>query len=85
MPWTNGEENRGKKYSLSIRIWKQNRVDSSRFFKYPDEIRKIIYTTNAVEAVHRQFRKLTKQRSIFPNDDVLKKMLFLVYRVISKK
>jgi transposase-like protein len=54
-------------------------------FKYPDEIRKIIYTTNAVEAEHRQFRKVTKQRSIFPNDDALKKMLYLAYRDISKK
>lgn len=78
------EENWGKKYSLSIRTWRQNWDHAATFFKYPDEI-KIIYTTNAVEAVHRQFRKVTKQRSIFPNDDVLKKMLFLVYRDISKK
>ncbi|MBL1156042.1 MAG: hypothetical protein D8M51_14080 [Ignavibacteriae bacterium] len=61
------EENWGKKYSLSIRTWRQNWAHASTFFKYPDEIRKIIYTTNAVEAVHRQFRKVTKQRSIFPN------------------
>jgi putative transposase len=79
------EENWGKKYSLSIRTWRQNWAHASTFFKYPDEIRKIIYTTNAVEAVHRQFRKVTKQRSIFPNDDALKKMLFLAYRDISKK
>jgi transposase-like protein len=79
------DENWGKKYSLSIRTWRQNWPHASTFFKYPDEIRKIIYTTNAVEAVHRQFRKVTKQRSIFPNDDALKKMLFLVYRDISKK
>ena len=79
------EENWGKKYSLSIRTWRQNWDHAATFFKYPDEIRKIIYTTNAVEAVHRQFRKVTKQRSIFPNDDALKKMLFLVYRDISKK
>jgi len=86
------EENWGKKYSLSIRIWRQNWTHASTFFKYSDVIRKIIYTINAVEAVHRQFRKVTKQRSIFPNslpqfigDDALKKMLFLVYRDISKK
>jgi transposase-like protein len=79
------EETWGKKYSLSIRTWRQNWAHASTFFKYPDEIRKIIYTTNAVEAVHRQFRKVTKAKSIFPNDDALKKMLFLVYRDISKK
>ena len=79
------EETWGKKYSLSIRTWKQNWAHASTFFKYPDEIRKIIYTTNAVEAVHRQFRKVTKAKSIFPNDDSLKKMLYLAYRDISKK
>ena len=52
---------------------------------YPDQIRKMIYTTNALEALHRQFRKVTKAKSIFPNDDALKKMLFLAYRDLSKK
>ena len=62
------------------------------YFKYPQEIRTVIYTTNAVEAVHRQFRKVTKSKSLFPNslsrfigNDALKKMLFLVYRDLSKK
>lgn len=79
------EESWGKKYSLAIKTWRNNWTHASTFFKYPDEIRKIIYTTNAVEAVHRQFRKVTKTRSIFPNDDALKKMLFLAYRDLSKK
>jgi transposase-like protein len=79
------EENWGKKYALSIKTWRNNWVHASTFFKYPLEIRKIIYTTNAVEAVHRQFRKVTKAKSIFPNDDALKKMLFLAYRDLSKK
>ena len=79
------DETWGKKYSLAIKTWKNNWTHASTFFKYPDEIRKIIYTTNAVEAVHRQFRKVTKTRSIFPNDDALKKMLFLSYRDLSKK
>ncbi|MBU2524823.1 transposase [Patescibacteria group bacterium] len=48
-------------------------------------MRKVIYTTNAVEAVHRQFRKVTKSKSIFSNDDAWEKMLFLAYRDISKK
>lgn len=45
----------------------------------------MIYTTNAVENLHRQFRKVTKNRSVFPNDDALTKMIFLAYRDISKK
>jgi len=45
----------------------------------------MIYTTNAVEALHRQFRKVTKAKSIFPNDEALKKMLYLAYRDLSKK
>lgn len=79
------EEAWSKKYSLAIKTWRNNWVHASTFFKYPDEIRKIIYTTNAVEAVHRQFRKVTKSKSLFPNDDALKKMLFLAYRDLSKK
>lgn len=79
------EENWGSKYSLAIRSWRNNWDNLATFFKYPQEIRTIIYTTNAVEAVHRQFRKVTKSRSLFPNDDALKKMLYLAYRDLSKK
>jgi len=79
------EENWSKKYSLAIKTWQNNWTHASTFFKYPNEIRKIIYTTNTVEALHRQFRKVTKAKSIFPNDDALKKMLFLAYRDLSKK
>jgi transposase-like protein len=53
--------------------------------KYPEAIRTMIYTTNAVEALHRQFRKVTKSKSIFPNDKSLKKMLYLTYHDISQK
>lgn len=75
----------GKKYPLPIKTWRNNWANASIFFKYPDEIRRTIYTTNAVEAVHRQFRKVTKSKSIFPHDEALKKMLFLAYRDIAKK
>ncbi len=47
------------------------------FFQFPDEIRRIIYTTNAVESLHRHFRKAIKTRSIFPTDESLLKILFL--------
>ena len=79
------EETWSKKYSLAIRTWRNNWTHASTFFKYPEEIRKMIYTTNAVEALHRQFRKVTKAKSIFPNDEALKKMLYLAYRDLSKK
>ena len=79
------DKNWGKKYSLAIRSWRQNWNNLATFFKYPDEIRTVIYTTNSVEALHRQFRKVTKSKSLFPNDDALKKMLFLAYRDLSKK
>jgi len=79
------EETWGKKYTLAIKSWRNNWDNLATFFKYPEEIRTIIYTTNAVETVHRQFRKVTKNRSLFPSDDALKKMLFLAYRDLSKK
>jgi putative transposase len=79
------EEKWGKKYSLPLKSWRQNWFNIATFFKYPEEIRIMIYTTNAVEALHRQFRKVTKAKSLFPNDDSLKKMLYLAYRDLSKK
>ena len=79
------EERWGGKYNLAIKSWRNNWCNLATFFKYPQEIRTAIYTTNAVEAVHRQFRKVTKNRALFPNDDALKKMLFLAYRDLSKK
>jgi transposase-like protein len=79
------EENCSKKYSLALKSWRQTWNNLATFFKYPEEIRTIIYTTNAVESVHRQFRKVTKARSKFPNDDALKEMLYLAYKYLSKK
>ncbi len=79
------EEKWGKKYILAMKSWRSNWNHLAVFFKYPQEIRTMIYTTNAVEALHRQFRKVTKARALFPNDDALKKMLFLAYRDIAKK
>lgn len=75
----------GEKYPYPIKSWRTNWGNLSVFFKYPPEIRKMIYTTNAVENLHRQFRKVTKNRSLFPNDDALVKMLYLAYKDIAKK
>jgi transposase-like protein len=79
------EEKWGKKYPHPLKTWRENWNNISTFFKYPAEIRKMIYTTNAVESLHRQFRKVTKSKSLFPNDESLKKMLYLAYRDLSKK
>ncbi len=79
------DEKWGDKYPFPIKSWKNNWDNLSVFFKYPAELRKMIYTTNAVENLHRQFRKVTKNRSVFPNDDALTKMIYLAYRDIAKK
>lgn len=75
----------GAKYPYPIKSWRNNWNNLAVFFKYPAEIRRMIYTTNAVENLHRQFRKVTKNRAFFPNDDALVKMLYLAYRDIVKK
>jgi putative transposase len=71
------DEEWGKKYPLSIKSWRANWAELATFFKYPKELRKIIYTTNNVESFHRQLRKVTKSKSVFPNDKALLKMLYL--------
>jgi len=55
------------------------------FYKFPEEIRKIIYTTNIIEGLHRQFRKVTKTKSVFPSDSSLEKMLYLASMNVMKK
>ena len=71
------DENWGIRCPMAVAGWKNNWVHLSTYFSYPAEIRKMIYTTNAVEALHRQFRKVTKTKGSFPTDDALKKMLYL--------
>lgn len=65
------EEKWGEKYPVVIKSWRNKWGTLSTYFKYPDYIRTAIYTTNAVEAVHRQFRKLTKTKGGFPNENSL--------------
>ena len=66
----------GKQYPLVIKSWRNKWDNLSVYFKYPEYVRKAIYTTNAVEAVHRQFRKLTKTKGGFPNENSLLKLLY---------
>jgi putative transposase len=75
----------GSKYPLIIRSWRNNWAEISTFFKYPPEIRKIIYTTNVIESYHRQLRKVTKSKSIFPTDEALLKMLYLATQDVLRK
>jgi transposase-like protein len=74
-----------ERYPLATKPWLDNWDNLSSYFKYPQELRRIIYTTNAVEAVNRQFRKVTKTRSILPNDAALFKLLYLAVNDIVKK
>jgi putative transposase len=66
-----------KKYPSCISSWRNNWAELSTFFKYPPEIRKLMYTTNAIENFNRQLRKVTKNKSIFPTDFSLEKSLYL--------
>ena len=79
------EENWGKKYPSSIASWRNNWPQLSTYFKYPSEIRKIIYTTNSIENFNRGLRKVTKSKSVFPTDDALFKSIYLAMVDITKK
>lgn len=72
-------------YAIYLKSWETKWSLLSTFFSYPREIRKIIYTTNAIEGLNRQFRKVTKTTSIFPHNAALAKLLFLAAQDISKK
>lgn len=75
----------GDKYPLIVRSWRNNWAEISTFFKYPPEIRKIIYTTNMIESYHRQLRKVTKGKSIFPTDEALLKMLYMATQDVLRR
>jgi putative transposase len=75
----------GKKYPLAIKSWRNNWTELATFFKYPPEIRKLIYTTNAIENFNRQLRKVTKTKSAFVSDDALMKLLYLTTMNIIEK
>lgn len=79
------ESSWGKKYPLVIKSWRVNWEELSAFFKYPEEIRRIIYTTNVIEGFHRQIRKVTKTKGAFTNENSLLKLIYLAIRNISKK
>jgi len=79
------EEKWGAKYPIVIRSWRNKWENLSNYFKYPEDIRRIVYTTNIIESVHRQFRKLTKTKGAFPNENSLLKLLYLGIQNAQKK
>jgi transposase-like protein len=79
------EEKWDKDYLPIGQSWRRNWERIIPFFDFPPEIRKVIYTTNAIESVNYSLRKLTKHRGAFPNDEALVKLLYLALRNISKK
>ena len=76
------KEKWGKQYPSCVKSWEDNWDILSTFFAYPTEIRKIIYTTNIIEGLNRQFRQITKNKPSFTNDDSLRRMLYLASRKI---
>ncbi len=79
------KETWNKKYPMVISSWENNWSKLSTFFKYPTGIRKLIYTTNAIEGYHRQIRKVTKNKGVFTSDMALLKLIYLATMRISEK
>jgi len=75
----------GRKYPIVIKSWRVNWGELSAFFKYPEEIRRIIYTTNVIEGFHRQLRKVSKTKGAFTNENALLKLIYLAVKNIEKK
>jgi transposase-like protein len=75
----------GDKYKAVIRLWRSNWGNITPFFQFPPEIRKVIYTTNAIESLNASLRKLTRNRRIFPNDESVFKAMYLAIRQCADK
>jgi putative transposase len=73
------------KYPQIYKSWQSNWAELSTYFKYPDDVRRLIYTTNAVEGFHRILRKYTKTKTIYPNDEAVRKSVYLSVQEITKK
>ena len=74
-----------KKYPKISKSWRENWANLSTYFKFPEDLRRLIYTTNAIEGFNRQLCKVTKSKAVFPTDDSLFKMLYLAMLDITKK
>ncbi|WP_435868474.1 transposase [Aliarcobacter butzleri] len=69
---------------MVLQSWNNKWENLSVYFKYPPEIRKLIYTTNIIESIHRQFRKLTKTKDVFPDKNSLLKLLYMRIQMLQK-
>ena len=78
------DEKWGKKYGYAVRSWENNWAQLSTFFKYPNEIRRIIYTTNPIESLNSSIRKVTTPKRVFPTDDAVLKSVFLAVGTVAK-
>ena len=74
-----------RQYPNILKSWDRNWAELTTFFEYPQEIRKIIYTTHTVESYHRMVRKFTKSKAVFPTDDSIRKVIYMSVSEISKK
>lgn len=79
------EEKWGQHYAIALKSWRNNWDELATYFKYPQEIRRLIYTTNSMESYNRLLRKVTKSKAVFPSDDSLHKSLYLATMDISEK
>lgn len=75
----------GAKYAVAVRAWETNWPELSAFFDFPFEIRRLIYTNNAIEGYNRQLRKVTKNKTVFPTDESVRKAFYLAHRDIAAK
>jgi len=75
----------GHQYAIAVRSWENNWSELAAFFDYPAEIRRVIYTTNAIEGYNRQLRKVIKTKGCFPSPDSAAKLLYLAQHNVTKK
>ncbi|MFD2903789.1 transposase [Sphingobacterium anhuiense] len=75
----------GKKYPVAAKSWMDSWTNLSTFFEYDEQVRKTIYTTNPIEGMHRQIRKITKSKGAFSYEQALMKLMFLIIKDIYKK
>jgi putative transposase len=85
MALDNFEKKWNDKYAYAVKSWRKNWDELTRFFEYPLEIRKIVYTTNIIESLNRGIRKYTKTKSVFPHDQAALKSVFMAINNIEKK
>jgi len=83
--FTSFKDKWGKRHPAVIRSWENNWLELTTYFKYPNEIRRMIYTTNIIEGYHRQLRKVIKTKTAYPSDEALRKIIYLATLDAAKK